>query len=55
MVREHCISRPVNVSPLVLIDLLVADHPVSIEKQEDWSPLEHIEAVVGQLVIKSWW
>jgi hypothetical protein len=38
-----------------LVDLFVADHPVSIEQQKHWRPLQHVNAVNGKLVVKSWW
>lgn len=37
-----------------MINLLVGDHPVSIEQKENWSKLKHIDAVDGKFIIKGW-
>lgn len=55
MLRLHVITCGVLVRPFVHEDLWVGEHPVSIKEKEDWGPLEHLNAVVGELVVKGWW
>jgi hypothetical protein len=53
--RWHLISNVFNPRPLVLENLFVTKHPVSIKSEEKRGPSEFIDAILGQFFIESWW
>jgi hypothetical protein len=40
--------------PFVFKDLRARNHPISVENQQERGELKHAEAVISQLIIKSW-
>lgn len=44
-----------NPGPLVLENLFVTKHPVSIENEEEWGPSKFVDTVLGQFFIESRW
>ena len=55
MTRLHLLIGVLDVEPGVLEDLLVGEHPVSIEKEKNWRPLEHVDTVDCEFVIECGW
>jgi hypothetical protein len=55
MFREHLVVTVANKGYIISKVLLIGDHPVSVQKEENWSPSQNLDSVLGKLVVKGWW
>lgn len=55
VIRKHLIVTVVDIGGVVSKVLLIGDHPVSIQKEKNWSPSQDFDSVHGELVVKRWW
>jgi len=55
VIWSHWLFGVFDELPFVFKDLWARNHPISVENQQDWGELNHAEAVICQLIIKSWW
>jgi len=55
MLRDHWLRSIWNEWPDIHEDLLVAEHPVSIDQEQKRGKSEHINAILSELIIQSCW
>lgn len=55
MIRFHLFSNVSNVRPLIVENLSVSKHPISVNEEQKWGESESLDAVDSESVIQSRW